>query len=236
MKPDDYRGAKKANQYFTSRFRGRGGEYIESCESAILEKFIKESNPDIKVMADLGCGYGRAFKYVTKIRSLQKGFLIDSSSSMLELARDFLEKEQQLIELKLIVGDALDTDLESNSCDCLTAFHLLKHLEDPAGFFGEAKRVLKARGALIFESANKFSILGLLPCSSYLRSKREIKKQLKRLGFKVSSRGCQFLGETLFIKLGDSRLLKPLIVLDGFLAKVFPPFCTKIFFSATKSD
>ncbi len=95
-------------------------------------------------VVDLGCGCGTLLAELSPAR----GIGIDANPQALDLARSLHPR------LEFRVGDAGQPDLPAGSVDCVTAMHVLEHLDDPAAAMRAWGRLLKPGGRLILTTPN----------------------------------------------------------------------------------
>jgi SAM-dependent methyltransferase len=105
-----------------------------------LDAFVEGSLAARLRVLEIGSGTGH---WVRRLRQSQLiAFGLDPAAGMLEIARDSLPG-------CLIRARAEALPCISASCDRLFCVNALHHVSDPAGFFVEARRVLRSGGGLL---------------------------------------------------------------------------------------
>lgn len=142
---------RKADQYndpkhnYLSYWDGR--DYENAAEEAAIDRLLKKKQ--FKLAVDVGGGYGRLSKYITKYS--KKVILAEPSQQQLDIARDFL-KGTSRVEAQL--WQAADLKLKDGEADLVMVVRVLHHLPDPNREFAEIFRVLKPGGYFLLEFAN----------------------------------------------------------------------------------
>ncbi len=137
---------------FEDTFRGSRENIKERVKVYLpyLEKLPFEKE-DIEAL-DLGCGRGEWMELLTEEGYGVRG--IDINSMMVHLSRE--------LGLNAIEADAIEylSSLEDDSLEVITGFHIIEHLpfESLVKIYGEALRVLKPGGMVIFETPNPNNI------------------------------------------------------------------------------
>ncbi|WP_243349892.1 class I SAM-dependent methyltransferase [Parabacteroides sp. FAFU027] len=108
-----------------------------------------ESISEVKPGKILDYGTGTGF-FLNAIKS--KGWEITGIEKS-PSARAFAQKE---FGLEILAPSALQS-VQSESCDIITLWHVLEHIEDLQGIIGEFKRILKPNGRLILALPNSGS-------------------------------------------------------------------------------
>lgn len=119
-----------------------------------FEIFLKYIENDDKI-ADLGCGNGRLFEFLKKNRQIQY-IGVDNSKNLLKLAK---KKYKNNTNAKFLEGDLINTNLETDSIDTITAiasFHHLPGKDTRKKSLQEMHRILKDKGILIISVWNLF--------------------------------------------------------------------------------
>lgn len=182
---DYYKESKIANSYFRRRFSGRGGEYINKVELAMMVEGLPKDLKKITIL-DLGTGTSRL---TLRLLDLGVGSVIavDPSEQMLSFLKETKDKR-----LKVHVGSAEKIPIPDAQCDAVVALRLFEHFDEVniKRFFIEINRVLKSKGLLIFNTVNSHSLEALLIKLSgyssskvYPISKLRMKNILKSRGF-----------------------------------------------------
>jgi ubiquinone/menaquinone biosynthesis C-methylase UbiE/DNA-binding transcriptional ArsR family regulator len=100
--------------------------------------------PSGSVVADLGCGTGRAAALLAPYAGKIIG--VDNSSAMLKAAR---RRTADASNVELRRGNLEELPIESGSCDAALLLLGLTYVADPPGVLREALRVLKAGGRIV---------------------------------------------------------------------------------------
>jgi ubiquinone/menaquinone biosynthesis C-methylase UbiE len=129
-----------ANDYYHSRFENSYGKFIDKQERIILDGLLTNKN---EVVLDLACGVGRLLNYAT--------LGLDASEKMVALAR------KTNSDKKIILANAEETGIETNSIDTIICFHFFMHLDriQTEKILQECYRILKKNGRLIFDLPSK---------------------------------------------------------------------------------
>jgi SAM-dependent methyltransferase/DNA-directed RNA polymerase subunit RPC12/RpoP len=141
--------------------------YEDRAERIAIRKFLKDIvNREEKVIADLGCGFGRLFGEYADFRMI---LLVDYSLNNLRNARKNIdaylretEKRHLSDRVFFIAADVNNLPLKSDTCDICMTVRLIHHLPDPGNFFTEVKKVIKKDGIFILEFANKRNFKNIL--------------------------------------------------------------------------
>jgi ArsR family transcriptional regulator len=114
------------------------------------ESIIKEIQP-CAVAVDLGCGTGELME---KMQSVAKRVIgVDSSSKMLEQARNRLNPSKKDFDLRL--GELEHLPLKNREVDCAVISMVLHYISDPNLIMAEIARVLRKKGTLIIADYEK---------------------------------------------------------------------------------
>ena len=142
---------------------------------------------DFQKILDVGCGTGEILKSITERYSFAQLYGLDISEEMLKQANDKLKGTATLI-----LGDAENITLETNSFDLLLCTDSFHHYPNPQQAISEFYRVLKhGKFLLIADYWKPFPIRQIMNLFiSYsnegdvnIYSKKEIIEFLKRGGF-----------------------------------------------------
>jgi ubiquinone/menaquinone biosynthesis C-methylase UbiE len=118
---------------------------------------------------DIGCGTGRMLSFASELFKNSLG--LDISQGMLELA---LKRN-----LNVILADAYNLPIASNSFDVATIFSTIHHVPDPENLIIEAIRILKPGGTLYIDlepNSNAYKIVK----STFYRSVPIVRKLFER--------------------------------------------------------
>lgn len=148
-------GAHYDNYDYPNYWVGR--EYEHLAELAAVRAFLK-SIPQIKTILDIGAGFGRltpSYSYRAK-----KVILSDPSSKLLALARQkYKQRKFQFVHSKL---DNIHQKIKPKSVDLVVCVRVIHHIEDVEGAIENICNLLKKKGYLILEFANKKHFKALL--------------------------------------------------------------------------
>ena len=150
---------KKADQYDDPKYNYQdywvGREYEDAAERMAIKRLLKKEH--FKTAVDVGGGYGRLSKYLTKFAD--KVTLAEPSQQQLDIGKIYLKDTPQ-VERKLL--QAADLKLPAKSVDLVLVVRVLHHLPDPSAEFAEISRVLKPGGTFLLEFANDAHFLNRL--------------------------------------------------------------------------
>ena len=102
-------------------------------------------------VVDLGCGTGELMEKLKKVANCVIG--VDSSSKMLEMARDRLSREEGEYDLRL--GELEHLPLKNGEADCAVISMVLHHLSKPESVIAEICRILRDKGRLVIVDFDK---------------------------------------------------------------------------------
>lgn len=94
------------------------------------------------LVADLGCGTGMHFRYITKANYLG----VDIIPEMLDAAKVAIDSTRG----QLLKADLFDLPIENNSVDSIISSGVLEHLVPLSKAISESHRILKSGGEFIF--------------------------------------------------------------------------------------
>ena len=146
----DKNAQKYTEDYYLSQIRHPKWQRQKTIEK-LVKKFFKSSSCKI---LNLGCGPGLLEESLSSFGFF--GIGIDSSPSMINLARNrslekgFSEKWQFFVE------DCENTKLSSGEFDCVIASGLIEYMPNDEKLLKEVKRLLKDDGILILNITNLF--------------------------------------------------------------------------------
>lgn len=125
----------------------KGREYENESEAIVLRSILKGKK--FKHAIDVGGGFGRISKLLSEYA--EKVSLVEPSKQQLEIAKDFLQK---IDNVESVLSGAHKMPFEDGSVDLALVFRVIHHLPDPSEEFAEIARVLKKDGTFIIEFAN----------------------------------------------------------------------------------
>lgn len=127
----------------------RRRQYEDKAEAVALKKLFSLV-PKKDIIADIGAGFGRLTPTYAPLA--QKCILIDPASKQLEKAKKLKKRYPHLYFQQ---ASAEKLPLKKESVDLLLFIRTLHHLKNPKPIFAEFNRVIKPKGFLIIEFANK---------------------------------------------------------------------------------
>lgn len=122
--------------------------YMKKHWEPLIEDAVNRYCKD-KYVLDLGCGYGRYTKLISKYTDKIIG--LDISQRWLDYAK------KQCPHIKFILADAHKIPLEDNTFDAIVSIGLFEYVERNA-VIKEMRRVLKNDGLCIISVPNKYSL------------------------------------------------------------------------------
>jgi len=134
----------------------QGREYEDTAEKIVLKRLLKIIGKKEKLL-DIGGGYGRLVPEYAK--NFQNCLIIDPSEKLLSQAKKLCFKYKNLSLQKGIIEKIPQKDESFDVVLCIRTFH---HLEKPRQAIREIHRVLKPKGFLILEFANKIRFKNIL--------------------------------------------------------------------------
>jgi SAM-dependent methyltransferase len=142
---------KKADQYDDPQYNyqdyWQGREYEHAAEELAVRRLLRGKRFEHAV--DVGGGYGRLSKYLTKFS--KKVTLAEPSQQQLDIAKMYLKDTPQ-VDQKLL--QAADLKFKDGEIDLVLVVRVLHHLPDPTAEFAEINRILKPGGTFLLEFAN----------------------------------------------------------------------------------
>jgi ubiquinone/menaquinone biosynthesis C-methylase UbiE len=143
-----YKGKSTVDMYIKKRFSEPIGIIKHKKQVDFINKFIREKR--LKKVLEIACGPARL---TTDVNLLDKGYAIDSSETMLQIAAKRLKRNNKW---KLLKGNAFDIKFNKNSFDLVFTFRFLRHFEkkDRERLYKEIRRILKPDSYLIFDVLN----------------------------------------------------------------------------------
>jgi ubiquinone/menaquinone biosynthesis C-methylase UbiE len=103
-------------------------------------------------LLEVGCGSGYFLQYIKRRFPACEIHGIDIEKVFLDFARNRIKS------VKLFLHDAQQLPFSKGNYDVVCSIQVVEHLEDPATFFEEARRVLKVNGLLIIATPNPSGI------------------------------------------------------------------------------
>jgi len=144
------------NRDYALRAIDRGNQIADIVEERILVKGAK--------VLDLGSGDGG----VSIAFALRGGQATSLEMSKERIDRMMVWASEKGVEVRPVLGDALNTQLADSEYDIITCNDLLEHVADGQKLAREIDRLLKPGGVLFLETQNRLSILEFLS-DSHLR-------------------------------------------------------------------
>jgi SAM-dependent methyltransferase len=142
---------RKANQYddpgYNYQDYWQGRDYEHAAEELAIRRLLRGKK--FKHAVDVGGGYGRLSKFLTKFAD--KVTLAEPSQQQLDIAKIYL-KDTKKVSQKLV--QAADLKMKDGSVDLVLVVRILHHLPDPTPEFKEIARILKPGGIFLLEFAN----------------------------------------------------------------------------------
>ena len=156
-----YQKTAVTSKYVGNRFKEPIGTLKHQKQITTINQFIsKKKNPTV---LDLACGPARLTR---DMKGVYKGYALDTSKPMLELARKSVGTQWKVQE-----GDAFNLPFKKESLDVVTTFRFIRHFErnDRHKLYAEIHRILKKDGYLILDVLNKkpTNILRLIGKQNY---------------------------------------------------------------------
>lgn len=144
----DYEGST----YRTDFWEGQGREYEDAVERIAVRRLLP---PNGRRLLDVGAGFGR-------LADMYDGYdqvvLLDYSFSQLGYARERLGDERFIY----VVADIYRLPLATHAVDTTVMVRVLHHLADVSRAFQQLARVLRPKGTLVMEHANKRHLKNIL--------------------------------------------------------------------------
>jgi len=142
---------RKADQYddpdYNYQEYWQGREYEHAAEELAVKRLLRGRH--FKEAVDVGGGYGRLSKFLTKFAD--KVTLAEPSQQQLDIAKIYL-KDTPEVDQKLL--QAADLKFKDGEVDLVLVVRVLHHLPDPSPEFNEIARVLAPGGTFLLEFAN----------------------------------------------------------------------------------
>jgi SAM-dependent methyltransferase len=138
-KREFYRGREVVADYDRRRFGGRSGAWVNHRELSLIGDLVP---PGGRIL-DLGCGTGRAARYLAGRGDRVVG--LDSSEEMLRLA---------VAGSTVVAGDAFALPFGPDSFDAVVALRLAFHYPDLCALLDAVRAILAPGGRIVFDSYN----------------------------------------------------------------------------------
>ena len=118
---------------------------LDHMDLALLDRLRRPAWPDLRRVADLGCGTGRTAAWLSEHTTARIDG-IDLSAGMLVRARD------RGVHAELTQGDVRDTGFPSGMYDLVISSLIDEHLPGLAPFYAEARRLAAPHGIFVLVS------------------------------------------------------------------------------------
>ena len=204
--PVDYYESGVKNNPLQRYWHTRKWQHLE-------EMFIDISG---KSLLDIGCADGTTTKQIKKILPSAEVTGVD----LYKKAINHAKKRTNKIKIKFIYGDVHNLPFGDNSFEIVTAIETIEHLDNPNKALAEIYRVLKPNGYLIVGQDTDsllFRVVwfvwtkwkGGVWKNSHISCMKpeELKKALKKQGFKIEKSKIVNLGMEIFIRTRKKELL-----------------------------
>jgi ubiquinone/menaquinone biosynthesis C-methylase UbiE len=173
--------------YIDERFSKPLGRVQHCCQVDCVNRIIEEYN--VKNVLEIACGPARL---TAEIKGFVKGFALDSSDTMLEVAKSRTSKK---LAWQFVKGDAFQLNFK-NKFDLVYSFRFIRHLklEDRDKVYNQVKNVLVSKGLLIFDAIRYEKPLFLrkhesggkiLVYDKVYKNKAKLQAELKAAGFEL---------------------------------------------------
>jgi len=119
------------------------------------EQVIAESIPPTGLVADLGCGTGRAL--VPLVRRGNRGLAVDLSAEMLRVVREKAEVENleiEILQANLVELDAIASQSVDHAICMFSTLGMIKGAENRRKFLEHTHRILKPGGIFVLHVHN----------------------------------------------------------------------------------
>jgi 2-polyprenyl-3-methyl-5-hydroxy-6-metoxy-1,4-benzoquinol methylase len=136
--PADYYGRQKRYPFFLEKILN----IIVMQRARLLGKEAKNDNGAV---LDIGCGQGLLLKGFADRGWRALGIEVSSSAAF---------HASEVLGLDVLVGERATEELENDSYDIISLWHVLEHAGEPKTLLNEARRVLKNDGKLLLSVPN----------------------------------------------------------------------------------
>ena len=131
----------------------RTRDYEDLCDRIAIRALLPPSG---QRLIEVGAGFGRL---EGEYRGYREVVLFDSSPTLLEAGRERLGADPRL---QFVLGDAYSLPFPDASVDAVVCVRVAHHFADAGRAFREFSRVLRPRGVLVLEFANKRHVKSVL--------------------------------------------------------------------------
>ena len=107
-----------------------------------------------KSIADIACGTGYGCRWLIEQGKARHVLGIDNCQE----AINYASQRHALANVKYLCSDAIATELQSDSLDCVVSFETIEHIEDDKALIDEFFRLLKPDGMLICSTPNQWPL------------------------------------------------------------------------------
>ena len=132
-----------------------GADFVHRHAAAGLLERLAPMTLDVERILDVGSGTGAGSRALASTWRRSRIVSLDLSMDMLRTARASRSRFARISELQ---ADAAQLPLTDGSVDLVFANMLLPWSSDPAGFFGEVRRVLRKEGLFAFSTLGPDSL------------------------------------------------------------------------------
>lgn len=136
-----------------------GRDYEHAAEELAISRLLRGKH--FAHAVDVGGGYGRLSKYLTKYAD--RVTLAEPSQQQHDLAKDYLKDTPRVAQALV---QAADLPFGDGAVDLVLVVRVLHHLPDPTPEFTEIARVLQPGGTFLLEFANNAHFLNRLRYAS----------------------------------------------------------------------
>jgi len=186
-----YTRKEVVDKYVEKRFTTLFGRVLHNGQVAAVNQAIAKYK--INNVFELACGPGRV---TVGVKGIKKGFALDSSNGMLELAKQRMNKlSSEKNKWEFVKGDAFKIGkiFASKKYDMVFSFRFLRHFidADRGRILFQINKILKRGGVLVFDAPNENiekkirHILGKskYPVYDFLWDEKGLIREIKEAGF-----------------------------------------------------